>query len=32
VDRNTGVVRIPIDQAMKLTLERGLPTRERSAR
>jgi hypothetical protein len=27
VDRNAGVVRIPIDQAMKLTLERGLPSR-----
>jgi hypothetical protein len=32
VDKNTGVVRIPIDEAMKLTLQRGLPTRERSAR
>ena len=32
VDKNAGVVRIPIDQAMKLTLERGLPTRERNAR
>jgi hypothetical protein len=27
VDRNAGVVRIPIDQAMKLTVERGLPAR-----
>ena len=27
VDRNAGVVRIPIDQAMTLTLERGLPAR-----
>jgi len=27
VDRNAGVVRIPIDAAMKLTLERGLPSR-----
>ncbi len=27
IDKNTGVVRIPIDQAMKLTLERGLPVR-----
>ena len=27
VDRNAGVVRIPIDQAMRLTLERGLPSR-----
>jgi len=28
VDKNAGVVRIPIDAAMKLTLERGLPSRE----
>ena len=28
VDRNAGVVRIPIDAAMKLTLERGLPARQ----
>lgn len=28
VDRNAGVVRIPIDEAMKRTLERGLPTRQ----
>jgi len=28
VDRNAGTVRIPIDQAMKLTLERGLPARK----
>ncbi len=27
VDRNAGVVRIPIDAAMRLTLERGLPAR-----
>jgi len=27
VDKNAGVVRIPIEQAMKLTVERGLPTR-----
>src|SRR5215831_20261398 len=27
VDRNTGIVRIPIDEAMKLTVERGLPSR-----
>ena len=27
VDKNAGVVRIPIDEAMKLTLERGLPAR-----
>jgi hypothetical protein len=30
VDRNAGVVRIPIDAAMKLTLERGLPARQES--
>jgi hypothetical protein len=30
VDRTTGVVRIPIDEAMKLTLQRGLPARARS--
>ena len=28
VDRNGGVVRIPIDEAMKLTLQRGLPARQ----
>jgi hypothetical protein len=28
VDRNNGIVHIPIDQAMKLTLERGLPARQ----
>jgi hypothetical protein len=28
VDRNAGVVRIPLEQAMRLTIERGLPTRE----
>jgi hypothetical protein len=27
VDEGNGVVRIPIEQAMELTLERGLPTR-----
>ncbi len=27
VDRNNQIVHIPIDQAMKLTLERGLPAR-----
>jgi hypothetical protein len=27
VDRNQGVVRIPIDQAMKMVVERGLPSR-----
>ena len=25
VDRNTGVVQIPVERAMELTLERGLP-------
>lgn len=28
VDRNAGVVHIPIDRAMKLTLQRGLPARQ----
>jgi len=28
VDRNAGVVRIPIDEAIKKTLERGLPSRK----
>lgn len=28
VDKNAGVVRIPIEAAMKLTLERGLPSRQ----
>jgi hypothetical protein len=28
VDKNAGVVRIPIDDAIKLTLERGLPSRQ----
>jgi hypothetical protein len=32
VDRNAGVVRIPIEQAMRLTLQRGLPARGQSAR
>ena len=32
VDRNAGVVRIPIDAAMKLTLERGLPARTEQGR
>jgi hypothetical protein len=27
VDKDSGVVRIPIDEAMRLTLERGLPSR-----
>ena len=28
VDKEAGVVRIPIERAIELTLERGLPTRE----
>jgi hypothetical protein len=28
VDKSAGVVRIPIEQAMRLTIERGLPTRK----
>jgi len=28
VDRNAGVVRIPIDEAIRLTLDRGLPSRQ----
>jgi len=28
VDRNAGIVRIPIDEAMRLTTQRGLPARE----
>ena len=32
VDRNAGVVRIPIDEAMKLTLQRGLPSRTEQRR
>lgn len=31
VDRNNNVVRIPIAEAMKLTLQRGLPARDASA-
>lgn len=31
VDRNSNVVRIPIAEAMKLTLQRGLPAREAAA-
>jgi hypothetical protein len=32
VDKNAGIVRIPIDAAMKLTLERGLPARQEQPR
>ena len=28
VDRSAGIVRIPIDEAMRLTIQRGLPARE----
>lgn len=28
VDRNAGIVRIPIEDAMKLTIQRGLPSRK----
>lgn len=28
VDRNAGIVRIPIEDAMRITLQRGLPSRE----
>ena len=28
VDKEAGVIRIPIERAIELTLERGLPTRE----
>jgi hypothetical protein len=32
VDKSAGVVRIPIDEAMKLTLQRGLPARTEQTR
>jgi hypothetical protein len=32
VDKNAGLVRIPIDAAVKLTLERGLPARTEQKR
>jgi len=32
VDKNAGIVRIPIDEAIKLTLARGLPAREAPSR
>ena len=32
VDKNAGVVRIPIDAAIRLTLERGLPARPETKR
>ncbi len=30
VDKNTGVARIPIEEAMKIVVQRGLPARERA--
>ena len=30
VDKNGGVVRVPIEEAMKITLKRGLPARQTS--
>ena len=30
VDKNAGVVRIPIEDAMKLTVQRGLPSRQQA--
>jgi hypothetical protein len=32
VDRNAGIVRIPIDEAIRLTLSRGLPARQAPSR
>ena len=32
VDKNAGVVRIPIDDAIRLTLERGLPARQQAVK
>ena len=32
VDKNAGIVRIPIGEAMKLTVERGLPARQENPR
>jgi hypothetical protein len=32
VDKNAGIARIPIGEAMKLTVERGLPVRQESPR
>jgi hypothetical protein len=32
VDKNAGIVRIPIDDAIKLTLERGLPARQQAVK
>lgn len=30
IDKNAGVVRIPIDRAMELTVQRGLPSRQQA--
>ena len=32
IDKNAGVVRIPIEEAMKLTVQRGLPARQENKR
>ena len=32
VDKNAGITRIPIGEAMKLTVERGLPARQENTR
>ncbi len=32
VDKNAGIARIPIGEAMKLTVERGLPARQENTR
>ncbi len=32
VDKNAGIVRIPIEEAIKLTLQKGLPSRSGAAR
>jgi hypothetical protein len=32
VDKNAGIVRIPIDDAIRLTLERGLPARQQAGK
>ena len=32
VDKKAGIARIPIDEAMKLTVERGLPARQENPR
>jgi hypothetical protein len=32
VDKNAGIARIPIREAMKLTVQQGLPTRQENPR